>query len=85
MESYNEVVVGPCRMITPHLANCFSASLHRNQVNKLLPGNDIEEVEEIYDCIRVAHPRFSQASLPEFIDFRDEVMENSGEEESNVF
>ena len=44
-------------------------------------SNDIAEVEEeIYDCIRVAHPDFLRASLPEFIDSVDEVVENSAEE-----
>jgi len=40
--------------------------------------HDIEEVEEeIHDCIRIAHPGFHRASLPEFIDSVDEV--GSGE------
>ena len=72
-------------MFTPHLANCFSASLHRNKVKVGLAtvlNNDTAEVEEeIYDCIRVAHPDFPRASLPEFIDSVDEVVENSAEEE----
>ncbi|KAF8422176.1 hypothetical protein EV426DRAFT_706320 [Tirmania nivea] len=37
--------------------------------------------EEIYDCIRVAHPGFQRASLAEFIVSVDEVVENSSEEE----
>jgi len=35
----------------------------------ITPSNDIEEVEEeIHDCIQIAHPGFSRACLPEFID-----------------
>jgi len=46
------------------------------------PTNNIEKVEEeIYECICVAHPGFQRASLPEFIDSVDEVVENSAEEE----
>jgi len=38
----------------------------------IAPSNDIEEVEEEnHDCIRVAHPGFPKASLPEFIDSVD--------------
>ena len=48
----------------------------------IAPSNDIEGVEEeIYDCIRIAHPGFPRASLPEFIDLVDEVVENSAEQE----
>ena len=42
---------------------------------------DLETVEEIYECIRVAHPGFQGASLSGFIDSIDEVVENSAEEE----
>jgi len=49
----------------------------------ITPSNDIEEVEEeIHDCIRIAHPGFPRASLPEFIDSVDEVVESR---RSNVF
>ena len=48
----------------------------------MLDPNDLGAVEkEIYECIRVAHPRFQRASLSEFIDSIDEVVENSVEEE----
>jgi len=40
--------------------------------------------EEIYECIRVAHPGFQRASLSEFIDSVDEVVENSAEEEQRI-
>ena len=63
------------------VAHCFQ----RGQVKYSpanAPANDIEEVaEEIYECIRVAHPGFQRARLPEFIDSVDEVFENSAEEE----
>ena len=43
----------------------------------ITPNNDIEEVEEeIHDCIRIAHPGFLRASLPEFIDSVDEAVES---------
>jgi len=43
----------------------------------ITPSNDIEEVEEeIHNCIRIAHPGFPRASLPEFIDSVDEVVES---------
>jgi len=48
----------------------------------IAPSNDIEEVEEeIHDCIRIAHPGFPRASLPEFIDSVDEVVGNLAEQE----
>lgn len=49
-------------------------------------SNDIEPVEEeIYECIRVAHPGFPRATLPEFFNSVDEVAENSrGEEEQCI-
>ena len=37
--------------------------------------------EEIYEYICVAHPGLQRASLPEFIDSADKVIEHSGEEE----
>lgn len=50
---------------------------------EITPGNDIEEVEEeIHDCIRIAHPGFPRASLPQFIDSVGEVV---GSRRSNVF
>jgi len=49
----------------------------------IIPSNDIKQVEEeIHDCIRIAHPGFPRASLPEFIDSVDEVVESR---RSNVF
>jgi len=49
---------------------------------EIAPSNDIEEVEEeIHDCIRIVHPGFPRASLPEFIGSVDEVVENSAEQE----
>jgi len=62
------------------LAHCFQCS----QVKAHGPapmdvGIDLAEVEEeIYDCIRVAHPGFQRASLSEFIDSVDSVVQNSG-------
>ena len=47
-------------------------------------SNNIEEgEEEIHDCIgiAIAHPGFPRASLPEFIDSVDEMVENSAEQE----
>ena len=37
--------------------------------------NEVEE--EIYDCIRVAHPGFDRVQLPEVINPQAEVVENS--------
>ena len=45
----------------------------------MLDPNDLDG--DIYECIRVAHPGFQRASLSEFIDSIDEVVENSAEEE----
>jgi len=47
----------------------------------LCPSNDIAELEEEIECIRVTHPDIPRASLPGFIDSVDEVVENSAEEE----
>jgi len=41
----------------------------------------LRKLRRRYECIRVAHPGFQRASLPEFIDSVDEVFENSAEEE----
>ena len=44
--------------------------------------SEVAEVEEeTYECIRVAHPGFQRASLPEFINSVDEVLKDSVEEE----
>lgn len=47
-----------------------------------IPNNDLNEVKKkIYDCIRIVHSRFPWASLSNFIDSVDEVIEYSVEEE----
>ena len=47
----------------------------------MLDPNDSETVEEIYECIRVAHPGFQRAGLSGCVGSVGEVVENSAEEE----
>ena len=47
----------------------------------MVVGSDLEEVEQIFECIRVAHPGVQRATLPEFIDSIDEVVEDLADKE----
>ena len=61
----------------PNVPTVYSAAI--------TPSNDLEEVgEEIHACVRLAHPGFSRASLPDVIDSVNEfeVVESR---RSNVF
>ena len=55
--------------------------LYRGRVNPAAPYPAVATTSCELFLIRVAHPGFQQASLSEFIDSIDEVVENSAEEE----
>ena len=61
---------------TPTLVYCFQHSQIRvHSPAPMVVDSDLMEVgEEIYKYIRVAHPGFQRASLPEFIDSLGEVV-----------
>ena len=67
------------------LAHCFQHSQPRVHSPAPMPvDSDVEQVEEIYEYIHVAHPGFQRASLPGCINSVDEVVENSAEEEQRI-